>query len=145
MNNATVVVPTSTQLFHRIEYTSHANRHAMLIDNIPIDTAEPGTPSRFDFHDRAIWGMRDSVNANSTGVVTTNGNHAIAATMMHDNPTNRATTTRGELVSASTTARFIRAEATVLAINEGEAMRNPCPSHAALDPVISTHIARLTP
>lgn len=145
VTSATVVVPTSTQLLQRIEYTSQATRHAMLIDNIPIDTADPGTPSRFDFHDRAICGMRDNVNANNTGVVTNKGSNAMAATMALDNTTNRAITTRGELVRARTTARFINAEATVDAINEGDEMRMPWPSQAALEPVISTHIVRLTP
>ncbi len=48
---ATVVVPISTGLSHKMEYTSHASRHAMLKEIIPIETADPGTLLRFDVHD----------------------------------------------------------------------------------------------
>jgi hypothetical protein len=48
---AIVVVPMRTGLFHKMEYTSHATRHAMLKEIIPIETADPGTLLRFDTQD----------------------------------------------------------------------------------------------
>lgn len=49
--SAIVVVPISTGLFHKMEYTSHASKHATFRAIIPMETADPGTLSRFDFHD----------------------------------------------------------------------------------------------
>ena len=112
---------------------------------MPIDTAEPGMPCLFSFQDRAICGTRDSVNAKRTGVVAHNGNVAIAMTTTADNTTKRTKTVFGDVVRARTTKTFITAEATVLAIRDGEPKRMPCPNHAALEPVIKTHMVTLTP
>jgi hypothetical protein len=127
------------------EYASQLRRHAMLTAMDPSDTADPGTPSRRDLHDRTIWGTRDNVNAYNAGVTSHNGPAAAATTTTRNTAATRGTIVRASDVMVTTTRPLMIPVATVLTTNDGEPVRMPYPNHAALELVISIHIARLTP
>lgn len=59
------------------------------------------------------------------GVVIQSGRIAINKTVTLDNAVKRKTITRGDDVNARTTVKFISADATVLAISEGDPIRIP--------------------
>jgi hypothetical protein len=65
------------------------------------------------------------VKANKIGVVIQSGRVAIKRTVTLERTVKRKITTRGDDVNASTTVRFITADATVLAMSEGDPIRIP--------------------
>jgi hypothetical protein len=59
------------------------------------------------------------------GVVIHSGRVAIKKAVTEERTMKRKTTTRGDDVNASTTVRFMNADATVLAMSEGDPIRIP--------------------
>ena len=65
------------------------------------------------------------MNANKTGVVIQSGRVAIKKAVAVERTIKRKTTTRGDDVNARTTVKFMNADATVLAISDGDPIRIP--------------------
>lgn len=110
-----------------------------------IDTAVSPDAARRDFHDRAIWGSRENVKKKSTGDTIQLGNTTAPTMNTAATAAMRPRSERTDPATARATLALMNPVATVLATSDGDAVRMPYPSQAALEAVIINQVARLTP